>query len=303
MFRQSALDGRASVQPAARPPRVLVAESEPPDARQRRRKSVGRSSGESFAETLEQIAPGLQILRVSPVEGDADLPSGTSLDAFDAVFLTGSPLHLYEDTPPVRRQVAFMRAVFEAGTPAFGSCAGLQVATVAAGGAVRPCAKGREAGFARRISSTDAGRDHPLLAGRPAAYDALAIHTDEVETLPPGALHLATSEACTVQAAEIRMGKEGLFWGVQYHPELDLEQIAMAMVRDADEIVGEGLASTTGEVERYAGDFRLLHEDPSLCPVAWRIGADRQVLDPVLRRTELTNFFQRCVLPRMAERR
>jgi hypothetical protein len=35
-----------------------------------------------------------------------------SFAIFDAVFPTGSPLHVYDDTPEVRRHLDFMRAVF-----------------------------------------------------------------------------------------------------------------------------------------------------------------------------------------------
>ncbi len=48
------------------------------------------------------------------------------------LFLSGSPLHVYIDSPEVERQIAFMRYVFASGTPSFGSCAGLQVAIAAA---------------------------------------------------------------------------------------------------------------------------------------------------------------------------
>ena len=43
------------------------------------------------------------------------------------VFLSGSPLHVYDHSPEVERQLAFMRQVFASGTPSFGSCAGLQI--------------------------------------------------------------------------------------------------------------------------------------------------------------------------------
>ncbi|KAA0103706.1 type 1 glutamine amidotransferase, partial [Methylobacterium sp. P1-11] len=147
--------------------RLLIAESEPPEARERRRESVGRSSGETYIDTLLELAPGAQCDRVMPADAGAGLPAGTSLAAYDGVFLTGSPLHLYKETPETRRAVEFMRAVFASGTPSFGSCAGLQVATVAAGGTVRPNLRGYEAAFARRITATERGRSHPLLAGRP----------------------------------------------------------------------------------------------------------------------------------------
>src|SRR4051794_12089043 len=122
--------------------RFLVAESEPPEARQQRRNSVGRSSGETYLEVLRKLAPGARCDRVKPADAPADLPAGEAVAGYDAVFLTGSPLHLYDDTPEVRREIKFMQAVFTSGTPAFGSCAGLQLATVAAGGTVRRTLKG-----------------------------------------------------------------------------------------------------------------------------------------------------------------
>jgi GMP synthase (glutamine-hydrolysing) len=136
------------VQAAGSKLRFLVAESEPPQARETRRESVGRSSGETYVDTLLSLAPGAECHRIKPVDAGAGLPAGASLTGYDGVFLTGSPLHLYKETPETRRAVAFMRAVFAAGTPSFGSCAGLQVATVAAGGTVRQNARGYEAAFA-----------------------------------------------------------------------------------------------------------------------------------------------------------
>jgi len=113
----------------ASPIRLLVAESEPPDARDARRESVGRSSGETFLKRLGAMLPDAICDRVKPADHDAAAPDG--IDGYDGVILTGSPLHLYEDTPEARREIEFMRAVYRSGTPAFGSCAGLQVAVVA----------------------------------------------------------------------------------------------------------------------------------------------------------------------------
>ncbi|GEP12396.1 hypothetical protein MGN01_42410 [Methylobacterium gnaphalii] len=266
-----------------------MAESETPEARHERRESVGRSSGETYLDILGKLAPGAACDRIKPVDADAALPSGMSLAGFDAVFLTGSPLHLYEETAETRRTVAFMRSVFASGTPAFGSCAGLQVATVAAGGTVRANRRGFEAAFARRITPTEAGRAHPLLAGRPATYDAPAIHTDEVEVLPPGAMLLAGNRVTTVQAAEIRFDG-GVFWGVQYHPEIGLDEVAGAMRRQADGLVKAGLARGKEDVEAYASQVDALHREPTRRDLAWRLGLDQQITDERLRLAELRNF-------------
>ncbi|CAO4139667.1 Glutamine amidotransferase [Methylorubrum thiocyanatum] len=258
-------------------------------ARKKRRDSVGRSSGETYLDILRQLAPGAACDRVQPADADAALPPGTTLAGYDAVFLTGSPLHLYEETPETRRPVAFMRSVFASGTPAFGSCAGLQVATVAAGGSVRPNARSLEAGFVRRITPTEEGRRHPLMAGRPASYDAPAIHTDEVEALPPGATLLAGNRLTAVQAAEIRFDG-GVFWGVQYHPEIGLDEVAGALRRQGDSLVEAGLARGKDDVEAYARQVDDLHREPGRRDLAWRLGLDEQVTDERLRLAEMRNF-------------
>ena len=90
----------------------LVAESEPPQARAKRRRSVGKSSGETYVETLRAIAPDARCHRLKPADGEAELPKGAALAGYDGVFVTGSPLHAYDDTPETRREVEFMRAVF-----------------------------------------------------------------------------------------------------------------------------------------------------------------------------------------------
>jgi GMP synthase (glutamine-hydrolysing) len=277
------------VSSAQRALRFLVAESETPEAREKRRDSVGRSSGETYLDILHKLAPGAACDRVQPADADAALPPGATLARYDAVFLTGSPLHLYMETPETRRTVAFMRSVFASGTPAFGSCAGLQVATVAAGGSVRPNARSLEAGFARRITPTEEGRMHPLLAGRPASYDAPAIHTDEVEALPPGATLLAGNRLTAVQAAEIRFDG-GVFWGVQYHPEIGLDEVAGALRRQGDSLIEAGLARGKDEVEAYARQVDDLNREPGRRDLAWRLGLDEQVTDERLRLAEMRNF-------------
>ena len=281
--------------------RFLVAESEPPAARERRRESVGRSSGETFLKRLGTLAPGATCDRVKPADLGSALPDTAGLEGYDGVFLTGSPLHLYEDTAETRREVEFMRAVFRSGTPSFGSCAGLQVAVTAAGGAIRAMGDRREAGFARRIFRQEAGRDHPFLRGRPPVFDAPAIHTDEVAELPEGAILLASNSVTTVQAAEIRQ-HGGVFWGVQYHPEISLREVAAALRRQADDLLEHKLAREEADVEAQAALIDALHEEPSRRDLAWCLGLDEQVTVEAQRMTELRNFISHLVLPTRSAR-
>jgi GMP synthase (glutamine-hydrolysing) len=194
-----------------------------------------------------------------------------------------------------------MRAIFASGTPSFGSCAGLQVATVAAGGTVRPNVRGREVDFARRILKTSDGRDHPLLRGRPDVYDAPAVHVDEVETLPTGATHLASNRVTQVQAAEVRYDR-GVFWGVQYHPELSLAEVAAALRRSRTDLINEGYVDTGKDLEAHASLIEELHEEPGRRDLAWRLGLDEQVTDERERVRELRNFIEHLALPTRSAR-
>jgi GMP synthase-like glutamine amidotransferase len=270
-------------------PHYLIAESELPDERAARRARAGKSSGETYAATLSQMAPHVTIAIVAPADDEARTYAPSELAAFDAVFLTGSPMHVYEETPEVARLLAFMRAVFAAGVPSFGSCAGLQIAVAAAGGRVRKMRERMEAGVARRITATEAGRGHPLLAGRPAAWDAAAIHGDEVDALPPGSILLAGNAVTPVQAAEIRFDG-GTFWGVQYHPELSLEEIASALRHQAADLVAAGLAADQAAVTDHAALLDGLHADPENRAVRWALGVDDELAREANRRREIANF-------------
>lgn len=274
--------------------RLLVAESETRAQRGKRRADVGQSEGESFAAVLRELAPGAEIERVAPLDAGGEMPSVDAIRGFDAVFVTGSPVHAYDDTPEVRRQIAFMRAVFASGVPGWGSCAGLQLAVAAAGGKVRRMPERKEVGIARRLTATKVGRGHPMLAGRPPAWDALTIHFDEVEELPEGAVLLAGNGRSDVHAAEFR--REGArFWAVQYHPELSPAEIGAALRRQAAGLVEEGVATSVEVVGERAALFERLQDEPDGREVRWLLGVDDEVAVAENRRRELCNFL-RCVV-------
>jgi GMP synthase (glutamine-hydrolysing) len=280
-------------------PNFLVAESETAAERDERREHAGKSSGETYAATLAQLRPGADIRIVAPADADARSFTPADLARYDAVFVTGAPLHVYDDSPEVRRQLAFMASVFASGTPSFGSCAGLQLAVAAAGGTVRKMER-MEAGISRRIAPTEKGRNHPLLRGRGPCWDAPAIHGDEVETLPEGATLLATNGVTRVQAVEIRHDR-GIFWGVQYHPELALGEIAIALRRQADDLIEAGLADSEAAVNDRAEALEALHDQPEKRSLRWAIGVDGEFADEAGRRREIVNFL--AALPTLDRRR
>ena len=203
--------------------------------------------------------------------------------------------------PQVTRQIELARAVLEAGTPVFGSCWGLQVLTVAAGGVVRKNPKGREIGFGRRIKLTEPGRKHPMYVGKPEVFNAPTVHLDEVETIAPGTTVLATNEVSDVQSAEIRVNG-AVAWGVQYHPEYPLREIAAIVRRIGLRLIDEGFFLDTEEIATFADDLVTLDRNPAEKRLSWRYGISKNVLDKKLRTGEVANWLQYQVLPTRAKR-
>lgn len=288
-----------------RPIRLLVAEGNPPTMRERHARTSGRTPSAFYADVLGELARGLgQETRIDicfPADEGANLPSGEDLAGYDGVAITGSGLNLWKAEPESLAQVDFARSVFASGLPFFGSCWGLQVAAVAAGGEVKLNPAGREIGLARSIRLTGAGAAHPMHEGRLEVFDAPAIHSDEVAVLPEGGTATATNELCTVQAAEIRFGG-GVFWGVQYHPEYTFAELGGILTRYTPIMMQEGFFRDETEAATYIADLVALDAEPGRKDLAWRLGVSQSVLEPALRRAELTNWLKHQVLPAMSER-
>ena len=281
--------------------RLLVIEGNERATREAYRASLGLTASESYGATLQELAPDSVFDIAFPTDAGANLPDAGGLEGYDGVFVTGSALNIYDGGPAIDAQIELARAVYRSGTPFFGSCWGLQVATVAAGGDVVRNPRGREIGFARNLWPTDAGRGHALLRGRAPAWDAPCSHIDHVGALPGEAVVLAANAVSEVQAAEIRW-EGGLFWGVQYHPEYSLKEIASLMSRRAAALASEGLFADEADALGYADDLRTLHAAPERRDLAFRLNVGADLLEPALRRVELSNFLEARVRPTRSAR-
>jgi GMP synthase (glutamine-hydrolysing) len=281
--------------------RFLVVEGNTRESREAHRAGYGMTPSESYSSVLQSLTPELVCDIALPADEGANLPDPAGLEAYDGIFLTGSALHAYQVEPAVTRQVELARAAFKSRTPLFGSCWGIQMGALAAGGDVIANPVGREVGIARKITPSEAGRSHPLLAGRAEAFDAPAIHLDIVSNLPGDVTVLASNAYAPVQAAEIRHDG-GVMWGVQYHPEYSLREISVILGRRAPLLIGEGLFADQEAHARHIADLRELHDNPHRRDLAWRLGLDEDILVPERRLTELRNFIAHRVLPERSAR-
>jgi len=250
-----------------------------------------------FAAAVQLHHPGIHCTALNIADGEA-LPVGTALADFDGVMVPGSPLHIYDPTSSVTRQIEFVRAAFAAGVPVWGSCWGLQLATVALGGSVRRNPRGRELPIARAITVTEAGRAHPLLTSRPAVFDALCSHLDEIETLPSNSQVLAANELSPIQAIATKTPCGGGFLGTQYHPEHTLAVSAALIEMRAMELVEEGFGTERSEIVAIAADYRALAAEPTRRDLIWRYGIASEIMDPIRRTTEIGNWLRTVIEPR-----
>jgi GMP synthase (glutamine-hydrolysing) len=140
-----------------------------------------------------------------------------------------------------------------------------------------------------------------MFAGKPRVFDAFSAHEDEVTQLPLGAALLAGNAWSAVHAADIPMGPPGgggaAFWGVQYHPEYDLHELARLTYCRVKKFVGMGLFRSEAAAHLYVEQLEALHADPQRKDLAWALGVDGDVLDAAVREAEVGNWLRHQVLP------
>ena len=281
-------------------PRLLVVEGNTAELRAKQVTAGGAIMSDGYADLLRDLLPGAVVDICYPADPGANLAAG-GVEGYDGVAITGSALNVYDRGPTIDPQIELTRAVLKSKTPLFGSCWGLQVITVAAGGVVRANPKGRELAGGRKITLTSAGRDHPMYQGKESVFDAVTVHLDEVEFMAPGTTVLAANATSDVQAAEIKVDG-AVAWAVQYHPEFSLADMAAIVRRYGRRLVGEGFFADEAARDGYVADLEALDRAPDNKPLAWRYGIDETVLDPQVRTAEIANWITHQVLPARAKR-
>ncbi|MGH8131705.1 MAG: type 1 glutamine amidotransferase [Steroidobacteraceae bacterium] len=279
--------------------RILVIDGNRAAIREQQVAAGGSATGEGYVEVLQRLA-AVHCDIVRPADGEVRFASGSGLTSYDGVAITGSALNVYDGGAPIERQIELARAVFAAGVPLFGSCWGLQVAVSAAGGRVRRNPKGREFGFARRIELAAAGRRHPMFRGKPPVFEAITVHRDDIEQLPPGAVELARNDM-GLQAVELRHGP-GTCWGVQYHPEYSFAEIAATARRYGTALIEEQLFADRAELEAFVTDLRKLMRDPRDRRLTWKHGLGEALQAQSCQLAELRNWLELQVVPYARQR-
>ena len=159
-------------------PKILVVEGNPPELALDRRKAMGGTTAQHYANALHEVAPGLEIDIAQPMFSDHNADA-IDFASFDGMAVTGSGVSWSAADDRAAPYRDMCERAFKAGMPVFGSCWGMQTAAMALGGQVQAGPNGVEAGFARSVRPTD----HPMHAGRRESFDVICMHRDDANTV------------------------------------------------------------------------------------------------------------------------
>jgi GMP synthase (glutamine-hydrolysing) len=176
-----------------------------------------------------------------------------SLEDWSGIILGGGPWTA-SDPEPTKSEAqqrsekaltALLDEVVLADFPFLGACYGIGTLGIHQGGLVDRSWPEPVGPLAIRL--TPEGEADPLFRGVPTAFAAYGGHKEALSRLPQGAVSLATSEACPVQA--FRVGQN--VYATQFHPELDLHGVCtrIEVYKDAG-YFDPGEAETLKELSR-----------------------------------------------------
>ncbi len=168
------------------------------------------------------------------------------LGAYDALVAFGGEQNALADAthPYLPGLARLMKQSADMGIATLGICLGSQV--FARGlGADNHIGTAGEYGWCD-VTLTDQGRNDPVLGRLPARFPIMQWHSDTF-TLPPGAVHLATSPTAQVQA--FRIGRAG--YATQFHFEAN-RAVAADWAREFAEAFEANRPGWVGDFDTHA---------------------------------------------------
>ncbi len=175
------------------------------------------------------------------------------LAPYQAIILSGGPASVYESNAPKGHP-----AILSLGVPVLGICFGMQWLNHELGGAVSPNA-------AKEYGTTPIRIDPncPLFDGLTATQTVLMSHGDTATGLAPG------FQACAWSGETVAgiWNPEKRFFGVQFHPEVDLTEHGLVMLENfLRKIVGfrgsysleDRIQTSIDEIRSRVGNEKIL---------------------------------------------
>lgn len=277
--------------------RFLIIDGYPKESRDQFRDVGMKLAWELYRDMLLAYMPDAEFDVWLSSDSDSKAPTDAAVQSYAGILWPGCNLTVYHtDDPRVTCHLDLAERAYAFGVPQFGTCWGLQVGIVVAGGEVGPHPLGREMGIGRKMRLTEIGKAHPMYAGKVPVFDGFVSHDDEVKKLPAGAMLLAFNDYCGVQAVSITH-RRGTFWGLQYHPEYDLHEMARLIIAREARLTKLGFFGGHDDMAAYVDRLEALSANPTRKDLRWQIGVDDTLLVAEDRQREFINWLDRLVLP------
>lgn len=181
-------------------------------------------------------------------------PTLPRVEDIDLLIVLGGPMSVNDERihPWLRAEKRFIREAMLRGTPVLGICLGAQLMASSLGAQVYPNREKEIGWFPVRAEPAEA-----TAFVFPPALTAFHWHGETFD-LPPGAVRLATSEACRNQAFQV--GARAI--GLQFHLETTPESVEQLLKHCGDELVRgryiQGERAMLAQSERCYNDINRL---------------------------------------------
>lgn len=177
-----------------------------------------------------------------------DLDDWSGVIVGGSPFCTSDPEHEKSDVQRrVERELGeLIDEVVARDVPFLGACYGIGTLGVRTGGVVDRTYG--EPVSAVPVTLTPEGRADPVLGALPPVFDAFVGHKEALSVPPPGAVVLASSPACPVQAFRLKRN----LYATQFHPELDEPGVVerVQVYRDAGYFPPEAVTNVIEDLRR-----------------------------------------------------
>ncbi len=276
--------------------RFLIIDGYSPESRANLEEAGMTLAWKLYADMLIQHQPDALYDVLLPSDPAFEFPQAQDLERYAGIIWTGCNLSINDtENRSISGQIRMAEQAYEVGVPSFGSCWGLQIAVVAAGGRVEPNPRGREMGIARKMSLTQEGIEHPMYHGKPAVFEGFISHDDMVTDMTAPCIRLAGNDYTFVQAATVTH-KNGSFWAVQYHPEYNLHEMARLIVAREEKLIRYGFFRSHDDLVDLVNRMEALAVEPQRKDLRWQLAIDDDVLDDAIRQCEFVNWLNKIDL-------
>lgn len=249
-----------------------------------------------YAGMLEHHLPGAKYDVLLPSDFGVKMPDREKLAGYDGILWTGCNLSIIDsENISVKNQINLAKLAYDIGVPSFGSCWGLQISVVAAGGKVDLNPKGKEMGIARKIMKTKEAKGHPMLEGKSDVFEAFISHDDITTEVPEGGVVLAGNEFTAVQTLAVTH-KNGTFWSTQYHPEYNLKEMACLIIARAEKLIEMGFYKDQQDLDTMVDRMKKLAGQQDRKDLRWQLVIDDDVLDRNIRQREFSNWINTFIV-------